>query len=78
MWQDPIVAEVRKIREAYVEQCNYDLQALYRALKAHEERSTRPKVSFPPKRVTFPQSPSVKTSRQPQFVYDAPQDSYAE
>ncbi|HOU13602.1 MAG TPA: hypothetical protein PKZ84_10840 [Anaerolineae bacterium] len=78
MWHDPIVAEVRKIREAYVEQFNGDLQALYYALKAHEERSTRPKASFPPKRVTFPQSQSTKTSRQPQFVYDAPQGSYVE
>ena len=31
MWEDPIVAEVRKIREDYADQFNYDLQALSRA-----------------------------------------------
>lgn len=49
MWEDPIVAEVRKIREEYAAQFNYDLQALYRALKEREQQDPRPKVSFPPK-----------------------------
>lgn len=49
MWEDPIVAEVRKIREDYAAQFNYDLQALYRALKIREQQDPRPKVSFPPK-----------------------------
>jgi hypothetical protein len=52
MWQDPIVAEVRKIREAHAAQYNYDLRAIYAALKKAEEQSQRSKVSFPPKRFT--------------------------
>ena len=52
MWQDPIVAEVRKIREAHAAQYKYDLRAIYTALKKAEEQSQRSKVSFPPKRVT--------------------------
>jgi uncharacterized protein (DUF1800 family) len=64
MWQDPIVAEVRRIREAYAAQFNYDLQALYRALKEQEEHSQRPKVSFPPKPVTLAQVVTpVRTGR---------------
>lgn len=51
MWQDTIVAEVRKIREAHAAQYNYDLRAIYTALKKAEEQSQRPKVSFPPKRI---------------------------
>jgi hypothetical protein len=51
MWQDPIVAEVRKIREAHAAQYNYDVRAIYVALKRAEEQSQRPKVSFPPKRI---------------------------
>ena len=51
MWQDTIVAEVRKIREAHAAQYNYDLRAIYAALKKAEEQSQRPKVSFPPKRI---------------------------
>jgi hypothetical protein len=49
MWEDPIVADVRKIREDYAAQFNFDLQARYRALKEREQRDPRPKVSFPPK-----------------------------
>ena len=51
MWQDTIVAEVRKIREAHAAQYNYDLRAIYAALKKAEEQSHRPKVSFPPRRI---------------------------
>ena len=49
MWEDSIVAEVRKVREDYAAQYNFDLQALCRALKEREQRDPRPKVSFPPK-----------------------------
>jgi hypothetical protein len=48
-WQDPIVEEVRAIREAYAAQFNYDLQAIYRDLKAQEHQSGRQTVSFPPR-----------------------------
>lgn len=51
MWQDSIVEEVRKIREAYAKQFNYDLQAIHRDLKEQEKNSGRKIVSFPPKRV---------------------------
>ena len=48
-WQDPIVGEVRAIREAYVAQFNYDLQAICRDLKAQERQSGWKTVSFPPR-----------------------------
>ena len=57
MWQDPIVQEIREIREAHAAKFNFDLQAIYDALKAEEEKSTREKVSFPPKRI----EPVLKT-----------------
>ena len=37
-WQDPIVEEVRAIREAYAARFQYDLQAIYRDLKAQERQ----------------------------------------
>jgi hypothetical protein len=40
MWQDTIVAEVRKIREAHAAQHNYDLRTIYMALKRAEEQKT--------------------------------------
>jgi len=60
MWQDPIVAEVRQAREAHATQFNFDLQAIYHALKAQEKQSQRKKASFAPKRI-----PSIKTAMKP-------------
>ena len=51
MWQDPIVAEIRKYREAHAAKYKYDLDAIYKALKEDEEKSDHLKVSFPPRRV---------------------------
>ena len=48
-WQDPIVEEVRAIREAYAAQFNYDLQAIYHDLKAQERQYGWQTVSFPPR-----------------------------
>lgn len=48
---DPIVDEVRSIREAYARQFNFDVRALCRDLKEQEEASGRTTVSFPPKRL---------------------------
>jgi len=52
MWQDPIVVEVRKAREAHAAQYNFDLQAIYHALKEQEKQSQRTKTSFAPRRIT--------------------------
>ena len=50
MWEDPIVAEVRKIREAHAAQFNYDLKAIYQDLKQQEQVSERVFVSYPPRK----------------------------
>ena len=51
MWQDPIVMEVRKAREAHAAQFNFDLHAIYHALKEQEKQSQRAKTSFAPRRI---------------------------
>ena len=51
MREDPIVEEVRKVREAHAAQFNYDLWAIYRDLKEQERKSGRAFVSYPPRRV---------------------------
>jgi len=48
-WQDPIVEEVRAIREAYAARFQYDLQAIYRDLKAQERQHGWQTVAFPPR-----------------------------
>lgn len=45
-WSDPIVDEVRRVREAYAARFNYDLRAIYRDLKEQEKRSGRKVVSY--------------------------------
>ncbi len=40
-WSDPIVEEVRRVREAYAARFNYDLRAIYRDLKEREKRGGR-------------------------------------
>ena len=44
MWEDPIVAEVRRVRAAHAAQFNNDLLAIYRNLKAQEEGWTKHKI----------------------------------
>jgi len=39
MLKDPIVEEVRKYREEYVAQFNFDLDTMFNALKAKESQS---------------------------------------
>ena len=50
MWEDEIVNEVRKNREAYAAKFNFDLQAMYEDLKKVERKSKHKKVSFKPKK----------------------------
>lgn len=51
MWQDPIVDEIRKYREAHAAKYNFNLNEIYKAVKEDEEKSAHPKVSFPPRRI---------------------------
>ena len=46
MSRDPVVAEVRAIRENYAKRFNYDLTAICRDLRKQEKRSGRKIVSF--------------------------------
>lgn len=48
---DPIVEEVRRIRDAHAARFNYDLDAIFRDIKEQERKSGRTFVSFPPRRV---------------------------
>ena len=51
MFRDPIVEEVRAIREAFTKEHGYDVQAIVRALQREEAKSGRQVVSLPPRRL---------------------------
>jgi len=51
MWEDPIVAEVRRVRAAHAAQFNNDLLAIYRDLKAQEQKSGHRFASYPARHV---------------------------
>ncbi len=44
MWKDPIVDEVRRIRDEYAARFDYDLNAIFRDLKEREAESVEPVV----------------------------------
>ena len=51
MKDDPIVAEVRAIRDQLAEQCGYDLTELFRQLRQQQAISGRKYVRYPPGRI---------------------------
>jgi hypothetical protein len=50
MYRDPIVEEVRKAREDYAKQFNFDLREMVADLQRRERESGRKTVSFAPRR----------------------------
>jgi len=50
MREDPIVEEVRKLREQHAARFNYDLRAICQDLKELEKRSNWKLVSLSPRR----------------------------
>ena len=51
MFRDPIVEEVRAIREAFAKEHGYDIKSIVQALQQQEARSGRRVLSLQPKRV---------------------------
>ena len=54
MWNDPIVEEVRRIREEHAAQFDYDIDAIFADYKRLEAESKRPHVAFGPRRTSKP------------------------
>jgi hypothetical protein len=53
MTKDPIVEEIREIRDAWARKFAYDLDAIYEDIKRRErERQSRP-ITFEPRPTTF-------------------------
>ena len=59
MKDDPIVAEVRAIRDQLAEQCGYDLTAIFRQLRQQQASSGRKYVRYPARRIVPAEYASV-------------------
>ena len=47
---DPIIAELRAIRQAYAARFNYDVDAMFKDIRARQEASGREYVRLPSRR----------------------------
>ena len=63
MWEDPIVNEVRKVRQAHAAKFNYDLGAIVEDLKKQEMESNRKFIKLAPERY-IPESKIYSDKRQ--------------
>jgi hypothetical protein len=62
MKDDPIVAEVRRIRHEHAARFKYDLDLITKDLKTQEQASGRSHVRLPPRRLAVQQTgPSAAT-----------------
>ena len=52
---DPVIAEVRAVREQHAARFDYDVRAIFRDLRARQEASSRKYVRYP-SRSTVPES----------------------
>ena len=51
MWQDPIVAETRALRDEYARQFNYDADAIFEDLMEKQAMHPERVVSLPPRKL---------------------------
>ena len=51
MRNDPIVAEVRAIRDEFAAQCGYDIKEIFRKLREQQAKSGLKYVRYPARRV---------------------------
>jgi len=57
---DPVLAEIRRTREAYAERFGGDVKAMLADLRKRQRDGGRPSVARPPKRI--PESPSRESA----------------
>ena len=60
---DPIIAELRAIREAYAARFDYDVEAMFRDIRARQEASGREYVRLRTRRTSGDRSPETSSIR---------------
>ena len=46
---DPILSEIRRVRDQLAEEHRYDVASFFRALRSHQQASGQPVVTYPPR-----------------------------
>ena len=59
MRNDPIVAEVREIRNELAAQCGYDLKEIFRSVREQQANSGLEYVRYPARRVVPTENPQA-------------------
>lgn len=67
MQTDPIIDELRAVRDAHAARCGYDIEAIFRDIRAKEDASGRDYVSRPARRTQRRQAPTVATDEEATF-----------
>ena len=57
-WRDPIVDEIRKLREQHAARFDYDLDAIAADFKSREQEGPYKVVSLPPRRLPTVEKPN--------------------
>jgi hypothetical protein len=60
MTHDPIIEEVRSIRDAYAKEHGYDVKSIVAALQREEAESGHKVISLPPKRIVVEEQKPVR------------------
>lgn len=66
MWKDPIVEEVRRVRDAHAKKFDYDIWAIYEDIKRFVQESGLETVSLPPKPARSTPAPDMEESEEPE------------
>ena len=57
-WRDPIVEQIREIRQQHARRFNYDIRAMVEDLRKRQNEGNRKVVSFPPRRPRTAKKPA--------------------
>ncbi len=57
-WRDPIVEEIRKVRQEHAAKFNYDVRAIIEDARKRQDEGNRTVVSFPPRRRPIAKKPA--------------------
>jgi len=50
MWKDPIIEEIRQLREQYASQFNHDFERIFQDIQKRQMQEGKTLVCFPPRR----------------------------